>query len=159
MFRNFFVFNEITDKQISIGGIQWIGIYSGGLIIFTIVVSIVLAFIRDKGRLYKIMKFFKFTASPFDNLWDEIVFIYSLEKQAPVIIVHFEEESYAGYLHRSSFELDKSNTKEIILAKPRYRKKEDVNWQVCQENMVYLNLDDVKSIRFFNGDILLNSKL
>lgn len=81
--RNFFVFNEITDKQISIGGIQWIGIYSGGLIIFTIVVSIVLAFIRDKGRLYKIMKFFKFTASPFDNLWDEIVFIYSLEKQHP----------------------------------------------------------------------------
>ncbi|MGR5983906.1 DUF6338 family protein [Bacillus cereus] len=153
------IITEVANKQISNETIKWIAIYSIGLIIFTVIVAVFLAFIRDKGRLYKFIKFFNFTASPFDNLWDEIVFIYSLEKEAPLIIIHFEDESYAGYLHRSSFELDKSNTKEIILAKPKYRHKEDESWQICKESMIYLNLDDVKSIRFFNGDILLNSKL
>ncbi|MEW4368966.1 DUF6338 family protein [Paenibacillus kandeliae] len=133
-------------------------IYLIGLIISSVLSGYILATFKNNGRLYKLIKRIGFDYYHHENLWDEMINIYSLEKQTPLVIINYEDNSYAGWIYRASFDLEKNERKEIILAQARYKNREDTNWTALMSDLVYLNLAEAKSIEYVNGSKILKSK-
>jgi Family of unknown function (DUF6338) len=154
-------FNDLIQY---IGSSKWpTGLYSSlilylsGLLIYSIIIGMILSFLKNKGRFHKFIHHIGFNYSEHENLWDEMMYLYSIKGETPILIIHFEKESYAGWVYRASFDLEKNERKEIILSNPRY-KVSDGGWGIMQNDLLYLDLSDVSSIEYIGSKHLLNSK-
>jgi uncharacterized membrane protein required for colicin V production len=146
---------EMTKKQLSHSSITLAIFYIIGLFICSVALGLLAFVIKDKGRYYIIAK--KFGASlPFENLWDEVMFLFSIKKTAPLVIIEFKDKNYAGQIHRSSFDLNKNDRKEAILINAKFIDDTMAEWEDCETEVVYLDLSDVVAIYFSNGKKIIN---
>ena len=132
-------------------------IYLFSLIAYSILLGYLLALLKDKGRFHKFIHWLGFNYSEHENLWDEIMYLYNLKNQTPIVIIHFETESYAGWVYRASFDLEKNERKEIVLSDPRYKKSDD-EWNMMNIDLIYLDLSGVTSIQYVNSELIMSSK-
>jgi len=161
IFSYFFINNvnillkEVTDKNISTPSIIFILLYLVGLFIISCILGLLAFIIQNKGRFYKLLKKMGVNL-PFENLWDEVMYLYYINNTAPLVIIDFEDISYAGQVHRSSFDLDKNDRKEIILTKAKFITKTMHSWEECDTNFVYLDVSEVEKIYLSNGKEIFN---
>ncbi|MFC9778412.1 DUF6338 family protein [Paenibacillus chitinolyticus] len=150
--------HDVTNKQWSYESSKLLLIYLPILLVVSLVLGIILGYLKDIAWIMRIKKIFGFHHSPFENLWDEIMFIYDHNNVVPNIIVHFEDTSYFGQVHRTTFDMEKSDKKEIVLSDPKYMNDSD-DWQDCNVKLIYLDLKDAKSIYLVNGEKIIESKI
>lgn len=152
--------NELMDmiakKRWSEQMFRLVGFYTFGLLLYSVLLGYGFAYVKEKGRLYRFIHWLGFDYSQHENLWDEVIYLYKLKGKTPVIIVHMEGESYAGSVHRASFDLVKSERKELILLNPRYKKETDDIWTKLTVDLVYLDMGEIKSVHYVNGDHILD---
>jgi hypothetical protein len=132
--------------------------YLIGLFLWAIFVGWILALIKDKGRFHKFINWLGFQYSDHENLWDEMIYLYSIKGETPIVIIHFEDNSFAGWIFRASFDLDKNERKEIVLSNPRSKKADSEEWTEMDVELIYLDLSEATSIEYVNGDLILDSK-
>ncbi|MBG9813705.1 hypothetical protein ABD68_19620 [Bacillus endophyticus] len=132
-------------------------LYLLGLLIYSVIIGTILSFLKSNGRFHKFIHYIGFNYSEHENLWDEMMYLYNINGETPVLIIHFEKESYAGWVYRASFDLEENERKEIILSNPRY-KDSDGEWSIMQNDLLYLDLSEVSSIEYIGSKHILNSK-
>lgn len=153
---------SFNKKQWSTQLTRFMGFYIIGLFIYSILIGILLAVVKEKGRFHKFVHWLGFQYSDHENLWDEMTNLYLLHNVTPVVIIQFEEESYAGWVYRASIDLEKNERREIILANPRYKKNSDEEahvWREMKVEYIYLDLNAARSIQYVNGDLVTKSNL
>jgi Family of unknown function (DUF6338) len=154
------IFNDLKyNSTISNTSAKWILIYFLALIAVIILIGWFLALVKNSGFFYKHAKRWGFQTSNFDNLWYELLYIYNINGKVPYIIVEFEDIAYAGAVDRSSFRFGNDEQKEITLVNPRMKKVSDEKFHKLNVEVVYLDLKDIKAIKFFNGEVLVNSNI
>lgn len=148
---------HIKQQTWSSGMSRMIGFYTIGLLLFSIITGYFIAVLKSGGRIRTFITALGFENSRSENLWDEIIDLYKYKKTTPVIIMHFEEESYAGWIYRASFDLIKTDTKQIVIRKPLHKEKEG-EWKELDVPFVFLDLKNVKAVYFLNGDEITDIK-
>ncbi|KMN65685.1 hypothetical protein VK96_25760 [Bacillus cereus] len=156
---NIIIKDLTAKKEVSSTSSTWILIYLVLLIVLVVIIGFVLAFLKNKGISYRWAKKWGFQTSNFDNLWDELLYIYNVSGAPPTVSIEFEEVTYAGFVHRSSFTFGENENKEITLSNPHYKDSEMESFKELDASLIYLDLKDVKSIKFVNGEILMDSKM
>ncbi|MGN7485055.1 DUF6338 family protein [Priestia megaterium] len=149
--------NYVKNNQWSTELSRLLIFYLLGLLAYSIFVGFLLALLKDKGRFHKFIHWLGFNYSEHENLWDEVMYLYSIKGETPIVIIHFEESSYAGWVYRASFDLEKNERKEIILSNPRHKKSGN-DWNVMKVDLIYLDLSEVTSIEYINSELVLQSK-
>jgi hypothetical protein len=154
------IIQDITvNKNLSNISTKWLLIYFITLIIIIFVVGSLLAFFKNSSLFYKSAKKLGFQTSAFDNLWYELLYIYEDADEEPYVIIEYEDMVYAGAIHRSSFKFGSTDNKEITLLNPRIKKIDEEKFSIAEVPLIYLNLEEIKSIKFFNGEVLINTNL
>ena len=82
------------------------------------------------------------------------MFLYDISDEIPYVIIEFEDIIYAGAVNRSAFAFGNSEEKEITLVSPRVKKHDELKFKKAEVDLIYLDLKEVKSVKFYNSDKL-----